>query len=57
MRNKQKMKWKDIRKLVKNMQGKRPQSEHAVANAVARVDTASKNSLLHIMFNENASTC
>ena len=43
MRNKQKMKWKDIMKLVKNMQGKRPQSEHAVANAVARVDTASKN--------------
>ena len=33
------MKWKEIQKEVKTMEGKRPQSDHAVRNAVARVDT------------------
>ena len=40
MRKKQKMKWKDIKKVVKTMEGKRPESEHAVKNAVARADIA-----------------
>ena len=40
MRKKQQMKWKEIQKEVKTMEGKRPQSDHAVRNAVARVDTA-----------------
>lgn len=40
MRKVQKKKWKDIRLLVKTIQGKRPQSEHAVKNAVGRVDHA-----------------
>ena len=40
MRKKQLMKWKDIAKFVKTMEGKRPQSEHAVKNAVARVVAA-----------------
>ena len=39
MRKKQQMKWKEIQKDVKTMEGKRPQSDHAVRNAVARVDT------------------
>ena len=43
MRKEQRMKWKDIQKLVKNMKGKRPKSDHAVRSAVARVDTAGKN--------------
>ena len=40
LRKKQMMKWKEIQKEVKTMQGKRPQSDHAVRNAVARVDNA-----------------
>ena len=40
MRKKQKMKWKDIKKQVKTIEGKRPASEHAVKNAVTRMDTA-----------------
>ena len=32
------MKWKDIRKKVKTVEGKNPQSEHAVKNAVERVE-------------------
>ena len=35
-----KAKWKDIRKVVKNLQGKAPDSEHAVKNAVRRVSNA-----------------
>ena len=34
------MKWKDIQKEVKTMEGKRPSSDHAVRNAVARVSIA-----------------
>ena len=33
-------KWKDIRKVVKNLQGKAPDSEHAVKNAFRRVSNA-----------------
>ena len=40
MRKKEKMKWKDIQKEVKNMEGKKPKSDHAVRNAMARVDIA-----------------
>ena len=40
MRKKQKMKWEDIQKEVKTMEGKRPQSDKPVRNAVARVSTA-----------------
>ena len=40
MRKKQHMKWHCIRKLVKTVAGKQPESEHAVKNAVARVDAA-----------------
>ena len=40
MRKKQKMKWKEIQKVVKNIQGKQPDSDHAVRNAVHRVDNA-----------------
>ena len=37
MRKKQKMKWRDIQKQVKTMEGKQPESDHAVRNAVDRV--------------------
>jgi len=40
MRKKEGMKWKDIQKEVKTMEGKRPSSDHAVRNAVARVSIA-----------------
>ena len=40
LRKQQKMKWKNIWKVVKTMEGKRPESYHAVRNAVARVHTA-----------------
>ena len=40
MRKKQKMKWKEIQKVVKNIQGKQPDSDHAVRNAVHRMDDA-----------------
>ena len=40
MRKKQKMKWKEIQKVVKNIQGKQPDSDHAVRNAVHRMDNA-----------------
>ena len=40
MRKKQKMKWEDIRKQVKTMEGKQPESDHAVRNGVARADNA-----------------
>lgn len=36
----QKLKWHQIRRLVKNIQGKTPESEHAVKNAVKRVGAA-----------------
>ena len=36
------MKWIDIQKRVKNVQGKKPQSEHCVKNAVQRVTAAGK---------------
>lgn len=41
-----KAKWKDIRKVVKNLQGKRPDSEHAVKNAVHRVSNAGPKGVL-----------
>ena len=41
-----KMKWDDIRKKVKNMQGKMPKSKHCVANAVQRVTAAGKKGVL-----------
>ena len=34
------MKWNKIQKMVKNVQGKRPDSDHCVRNAVARVEAA-----------------
>ena len=40
MRKMEKMKWKHIQKEVKTMEGKKPGSDHAVRNAVARVATA-----------------
>ena len=42
MKVEEKMKWDDIRKKVKNMQGKTPKSKHCVANAVQRVTAAGK---------------
>ena len=42
MRKVEKMKWTDIQKKVKNVQGKIPQSEHCVKNAVQRVTAAGK---------------
>ena len=42
MRVVEKMKWTDIQKKVKNVQGKTPQSEHCVKNAVQRVTAAGK---------------
>ena len=42
----EKMKWDDIRKKVKNMQGKMPKSKHCVANAVQRVTAAGKKGVL-----------
>ena len=40
LRKKRKMKWTAIQKLVRNLQGKRPQSNHCVRNAVERVEAA-----------------
>ena len=42
MRMVQKEKWKDIQSKVKNMEGKRPKSEHCVKNAVQRVHASGK---------------
>ena len=42
MRVVQKAKWKDIQSKVKNMEGKRPQSEHCVMNAVQRVQASGR---------------
>ena len=42
MRLVQRAKWKDIQSKVKNIQGKRPKSEHAVKNAVQRVQASGK---------------
>ena len=42
MRMVQKEKWKDIQSKVKNMEGKRPKSEHCVKNAVQRVNASGK---------------
>ena len=42
MRMVQKEKWKDIQSKVKNMEGKRPKSEHCVKNAVQRVQASGK---------------
>ena len=42
MRLVQRAKWKDIQGKVKNMQGKRPKSEHVVKNAVQRVQASGK---------------
>ena len=41
MRVVEKMKWTDIQKKVKTVQGKTPQSEHCVKNAVQRVTARS----------------
>ena len=40
MRKKEGMKWKDIQKEVKTLEGKRPKSDKGVRNAVARVGNA-----------------
>ena len=40
MSKKKQMKWKDIWKSVKTIEGKRLETDHAVRNAVARVDAA-----------------
>ena len=42
MRMAQKERWKDIQSKVKNMEGKRPKSEHCVKNAVQRVQASGK---------------
>lgn len=42
MRVVQKKKWKDIQGKVKNMEGKRPKSQHCVKNAVQRVQASGK---------------
>ena len=42
MRKVQKMKWGEIQEKVKNLQGKTPQSDHCVRNAVRRVTAAGK---------------
>ena len=39
------MKWGKIQKMVKNIQGKRPDSDHCVRNAVARVEAAGSKGL------------
>ena len=38
----QRMKWDDIRKKVKNMQGKTPKSKHCLESAVQRAKAAGK---------------
>ena len=43
MRTQQKLKWNVIRTKVKNLQGRSPESEHAVKNAVKRVAEAGRN--------------
>ena len=45
MRTKQRMKWGDIRKKVKTLQGRPPDSEHAVMNAVQRMVEAGRTGL------------
>ena len=42
MRTQQKLKWKDVLAKVKNIEGKRPKSEHCVKNAVQRVVASGK---------------
>ena len=42
MRVVQKMKFDDVRKKVKNMQGKTPKSKHCVENAVQRVKASGR---------------
>ena len=42
MRVVQKAKWRDIQSKVKNMEGKRPKSEHCVMNAVQRVQASGR---------------
>ena len=39
----QRAKWKDIQSKVKNMEGKKPKSEHCVKNAVQRVQASGRN--------------
>ena len=46
MRVVEKMKWTDIQKKVKNVQGKTPLSEHCVKNAVQRQTAAGKKGAL-----------
>ena len=45
MRKVEKMRWTDIQKKVKNVQGKTPKSEHCVKNAVQRVTAAGKKGI------------
>ena len=42
MRVVEKAKWKDIQSKVKNMEGKKPKSQHCVKNAVQRVQASGK---------------
>ena len=45
MRKMQKMRWKAIQKAVKTMEGKQPESDKAVRNAVARVCAAGQRGI------------
>ena len=44
------MKWEDIQKEVKTMEGKRPKSDKPVRNAVTRVSTAGAKSIAMTMY-------
>ena len=50
LRKKQKMKWEDIQKEVKTMEGKRPKSDKPVRNAVTRVSTAGAKCIAMTMY-------
>ena len=45
MRVVEKAKWKDIQSKVKNMEGKRPKSQHCVKNAVQRVQASGRKGM------------
>ena len=50
MRVVEKKKWNEVQSMVKNMQGKRPQSEHCVMNAVKRVSAAGKKGVIKTQY-------
>ena len=45
MRVVEKAKWKDIQSKVKNLEGKKPKSQHCVKNAVQRVQASGKKGM------------